>query len=250
MTQPLLPFVPGRIRNAVDNASSVEELESVVTDFLAEIGFHSSAYHLVRMTGVGDFLHTFFTDYPAEWINHYEQSNYIHHDPVHALARKATAPVVWDRIDFSAAGPTSSLVFNEASEFKIGSGISVPVRGPTSFALFSAVPDGSARDRKELIELYEPLLLWLGYHAHERAFELFQPNVEEETDSQINLTPREQECLRWIAAGKSAPMIGDILTISEHTVARHVAAAQLKLNAQTRAHAAVKAVTLGLIDID
>lgn len=250
MSRPLLPLIGGRAKAKVKEAATIDDLETAVTECLYDVGFVSSAYHLVRLTGVGDYLHSFFTDYPSEWINHYERSNYIHHDLVHRSARKSVAPVIWDDIEVDDPSPEALRVVQEGRDFKIGSGISVPVRGPNSFALFSAVPGGSPKEQKEIVSIYEPLLLWLGYHAHERAFELFQPRIERETDSTLNLTPRELECLRWIAAGKTTPYIGEILSISDHTVSRHIANAQRKLNTSTRAHAAVKAVTLGLIDVD
>jgi len=64
---------------------------------------------------------------------------------------------------------------------------------------------------------------------------------------ELILTPREREVLLWAAKGKTGWEIGQILRLSERTVTYHVENARAKLGASSRAHAVVKAVTLGLI---
>src|SRR6185312_12374160 len=48
------------------------------------------------------------------------------------------------------------------------------------------------------------------------------------------LTKRENECLRWVAAGRSDPQIGMILGLSANTVHAHVESAKTKLEANSR----------------
>jgi DNA-binding CsgD family transcriptional regulator len=47
------------------------------------------------------------------------------------------------------------------------------------------------------------------------------------------LTPRENEVLRWVAEGKSAREIGEILAITKRTVDEHVQTAMNRTNAVT-----------------
>jgi LuxR family quorum sensing-dependent transcriptional regulator len=47
----------------------------------------------------------------------------------------------------------------------------------------------------------------------------------------IKVTDREREIIHWMAEGKTASEIGTILSVSEHTVARHVWSARLKFDA-------------------
>ena len=63
----------------------------------------------------------------------------------------------------------------------------------------------------------------------------------------MTLTQRESECLTWVSAGKTSWEIGHIMDISERTVNFHIGNATSKLDCATRRHAAVKALTLGLI---
>ena len=56
------------------------------------------------------------------------------------------------------------------------------------------------------------------------------------------LTERERECLRWVAAGKTDWETSRILSISEKTAQEHVRRALGKLNASTRAQAVALAL--------
>ena len=56
------------------------------------------------------------------------------------------------------------------------------------------------------------------------------------------LTPRERECLSWVASGKTDWEISQILNISEQTAHEYVQNALIKLNATTRAQAVATAI--------
>ena len=61
------------------------------------------------------------------------------------------------------------------------------------------------------------------------------------------LTDRECEVLRWTMEGKTAWEIGNILSISEQTAARHINNAAQKLDSVNKLQAVFKAIRLGLI---
>ncbi len=61
------------------------------------------------------------------------------------------------------------------------------------------------------------------------------------------LTPREKQCLGWAAHGRTSKEIGENLGLTPATVNFFIEAAVGKLAAFNRAHAAAKAVALGLI---
>jgi LuxR family quorum sensing-dependent transcriptional regulator len=61
------------------------------------------------------------------------------------------------------------------------------------------------------------------------------------------VSPRERECLAWIAAGKTDWEISSILTIAEATVDKHVRRARAKLGAANRAQAVAEALRCGII---
>lgn len=59
------------------------------------------------------------------------------------------------------------------------------------------------------------------------------------------LTPRQLDCIRWIAAGKSDWEVGSILGLSESTVNRHVELAKERLGVRTRVQVVVEALQSG-----
>jgi DNA-binding NarL/FixJ family response regulator len=62
-----------------------------------------------------------------------------------------------------------------------------------------------------------------------------------------NLTSREVEVLRFIAAGKSNREIADDLVISVRTVERHIANLYTKIGARTKAQATAFALRANLV---
>jgi DNA-binding CsgD family transcriptional regulator len=67
------------------------------------------------------------------------------------------------------------------------------------------------------------------------------------TAAPVHLSPRERECLGWVAKGKSASEIAMIMTLSVETVRDHLKRVRSKLDSSTRAQALMRAVELGLI---
>ncbi len=64
-----------------------------------------------------------------------------------------------------------------------------------------------------------------------------------------SLTAREMEVLTWVARGKSAWEIGEILHIAKRTVDEHVQTAVRKMGAVNRAHAVALAIRDRIISI-
>jgi LuxR family quorum sensing-dependent transcriptional regulator len=63
------------------------------------------------------------------------------------------------------------------------------------------------------------------------------------------LTTREIEVLGWVAKGKSAWEVGEILHITKRTVDEHVRATVRKLGAVNRIHAVAIAIRDRIIDL-
>lgn len=67
------------------------------------------------------------------------------------------------------------------------------------------------------------------------------------TGAYVPLSPREVEVLELIATGATNPAIARELTISTHTVKRHVANILRKMEASSRTEAAVRARSIGAV---
>jgi LuxR family quorum sensing-dependent transcriptional regulator len=63
------------------------------------------------------------------------------------------------------------------------------------------------------------------------------------------LTSREKEILTWVARGKTAREIGDILSVSRRTVEVHISAITGKLEASNCTHAVALAIHKRLVQI-
>jgi two-component system response regulator NreC len=76
---------------------------------------------------------------------------------------------------------------------------------------------------------------------------LRRPKSETETSTFEELTPREYEVLEYLALGISNEEIGEILSISKHTVARHRENLMRKLELHSRTELVKYAIRKGLI---
>jgi transcriptional regulator EpsA len=64
------------------------------------------------------------------------------------------------------------------------------------------------------------------------------------------MTPRQQEILSLIKAGKTNSEIADVLSCSQWTIKNHVQAILRKLDSNTRTHAIARAMSLGILHPD
>lgn len=74
-------------------------------------------------------------------------------------------------------------------------------------------------------------------------------NVAKEQAPSHPLTPRELEVLGWVAHGKTALEIGDLLGITKRTIDEHVQRVVRKLNAENRTHAVAIALRNKIVEI-
>ena len=93
------------------------------------------------------------------------------------------------------------------------------------------------------LELAREAFAALGAAAEERRAVAEMTSAPDEHDG---LSPREAEILTFVARGLSNKQIAAELTLSEHTVHRHVANILLKLDVSSRAAAAAYAARRGL----
>ncbi|MBC8128990.1 MAG: hypothetical protein H7Y08_01560 [Rhizobiaceae bacterium] len=77
---------------------------------------------------------------------------------------------------------------------------------------------------------------------------LFERLCELHPARDMRVTPREIECLAWTSRGNTSQQVAGILSISEHTVVRHLVSATKKLSAANRSQAVAKAIRLGFME--
>ena len=217
-----------------------EPLPQILDRICAEFELDYAAYAGVNT--IDNSIHG-VVNYPDAWKEHYVEQGFQTLDPTLIMASKSVGVVDWTRLQ---GFDGFQKVFRDASEFGIGStGMTIPVRGPYGDrGMFSVV---RACSDAEWISLRKEIVSGLQTQAtlfHDR---LMRHGRTMSEMRQPSLSEREKEILQWIAAGKSQPDVGVILTISTRTVEVHLRSAREKLGALTTPQAVARAIGMGII---
>ena len=184
--------------------------------------------------------------YPPEWRKHYDAHNYVDIDPVVHHAMTSVLPLDWAHA--SREDPVVTTMFQEAEDAGLQHGLTIPVHGAKGeFSLLSlcgpdALPASKAA-RQEIMLAAHGLAL--------RVHEAVRTNVlsaHMASGSDTELTRRERECLRWVAAGMNKDEIARRIKVSARTVVFHLQNCADKLGVRGRQHAAARAIELGVIE--
>lgn len=224
-----------------DGCADPDAVRQALMAQIAPLGFTVCACGAFLPTDQGPLPHFYFQNWPADWIDLYQQKNFVAVDFSVGEARRRLAPFVWSqaRAERTLSRAEAEL-WDTVRDWGWEDGFSVPIHGPGGyFALVTMggrLPDmtPALRDRLHL----------LAWHAHERCRQ-----VSAVTPSAVKhgkLTLRELECLRWVASGKTDWEIAQILGLSPLTVKTHVDQARIKLDARTRSQAVARMVLAGL----
>ena len=229
----------------IESLKDYDAICAAITEELAWFGFTCVTSFIMPGPGEPFKKGVQLNTRPQDYIDHYEDKNYVLRDPVVTELRNSVRPFPWSdvvkRRDLSRA---EKRIVEEAKEFDVNDGLIVPIVTLSgSLSVFSPCgrnPDLSPEARRavELISLYSHQALKRILLDQTRSSEAHTP-----------LTPREKEVMRWIAAGKSDQEIASILSISPATVTVHVERAKRKLDAFRRTFAVVKAIRFGEITL-
>ena len=228
--------------DALRDVRPVAELRSAFATSLKNLGVNWFAYNGVRLprTDRSDpvIVHTF----PREWERHYIENRYYEDDALVRASLRTFLPYRWDTLVLN---PKQQRIMNEAAEFKITSGLSVPIHGPAGeFARLSVASDLPPREFERVLNESQHHIHVMSLYYHAMINDMFTPDQDVEA---IELSPREGEVLSWTSEGKTAWEIGEILGIAERTVVFHIENAKQKLGVFNKNQAVVKAIMLGLL---
>jgi DNA-binding CsgD family transcriptional regulator len=175
--------------------------------------------------------------YSPDWVEHYKAARFVDIDPAIQVGLRRMLPIDWS--EFDRENEKVQRLFGEASEFGLGRrGISMPVHGRHGDrALLSITSDAGERDWQRLRLEYLRDFQVLALHFHQAILRL----VGSQPIEHVSLSPRERECLLWIAEGKTYWETATILGLSEHTVRCYLESARHKLGAVNNTHAVNKA---------
>jgi DNA-binding CsgD family transcriptional regulator len=180
--------------------------------------------------------------YPKSWQARYFLRRYGEIDPVIKWGSAAVLPFDW--ADLEIEGPDAPRFFADATRHGIGSrGLSIPVRGrKATQSLVSFTGDMPQSDWVRFKSSNMQYLQQLSALIDSAA------NIgSKQPKSDVQLSPREEQCLVWAARGKTHQEIADILGIGSGSVKSHLDSSRHKLHCINVAHAVGVAVASGVI---
>lgn len=178
------------------------------------------------------------------WRRHAAIQDYAAIDPVSNHSERSIHPFDW--ADLPRARGRLKRFQRDFQEHQLGrQALTATFRGPSGdrsiLTLTSDFADkrwvAARHDIAAAMSLLHP-----AFHAA-----VLRIRFEIENHDAARLTPREKQCLGWAAHGRTSKEIGENLGLTPATVNFFIDAAVGKLAAFNRAHAAAKAVALGLI---
>lgn len=229
----------------LDEARTLDELTASFRSRASALGFDAFVYALRIPEGLSESRFVVVKGYPDAWLERYFERGFLESDPVIAYCRDHVRPIAWTDLDTRVEPtPSSRRVMDEATEFGLRNGVSVPVHGPRGeLGVLSLANDRGARAGKEVAARALPHMPLLAGYLHEAVHRV----VAIAGGPSTPLTMRERECLLWAAEGKTSWEIATVLSVSERTVNFHLANAMAKLGVATRQHAIAKAILLGVL---
>ncbi len=229
----------------IQNARTPEDVCRALIDVTSQFGLTALLAGTVPgqgLPGEEQRGHVLLCDWPMDWLERYVTRNYVDHDPLVQYMRKQPSQVTWSdaaaRIDLDRSARE---VFCDAGAYKLNDGFALPLVTLEGEVVMVSL----GGEQLELDENAIRLISLASTYAIGRAIQLTsaQPLI----DHKPELTPREKECMRWAAAGKSEWEISQILGISEHTSEKHLLNAKAKLGASNRVQAIAEAIRHGYI---
>lgn len=224
-------------------APTLTAFQAGLERFAGEFGFGLvSAALVVPRPGNTDGFYS-ITNAPQAYQALFADQSASRRDPVLSHLKTSSVPIVYDRGTYRSKDADD--LWEEQAPFGYHTGVSVALHLPnlTHFLLGMDRPDPLSTDDSTLTRLFADLQL-LAVHAQHAATALLQPAASQRAPT---FTPRELECLKWTAAGKTAWEIGQILSISEPTVQFHLRNATAKVGATSKHQAVLAAVKWSLL---
>jgi len=184
---------------------------------------------------------------PDAFADSFSDHSTSQRDPVLNRLKKLSVPFLYDQETYVSEGAAD--LWEQQAPYGYRTGIAVALHLPQHRHFLLGVDRDRPlpRHSDRLTRMMADLQL-LAVHAQEAANRLLLPEPDAgDPAGDPKLTPRELDVLRWTMQGKSAWAVGEILSISEHTVNFHLRNVFRKLDASSKHQAVLKAIALGLL---
>lgn len=226
------------------NSQCMEEVWQASTSALAGLGFEHITYLMVRLSAPDD-CPVVLSTMPNWWIEMYLSSEHLRDDPLFRFCGNFKPRLTGS--EYLDLYPVLSRVERDrvlaAADLGCRSGFASPINmigdkrsGGWNF--------GSSMNREAFDKTF-PVVCeqaqLIGLYAHTRLEALLLQRDRAMKPESI-LSPREQECLSFLAKGSRNSSIANLLGISPATVEFHLKNIKRKLGASTREEALAKAI--------
>jgi LuxR family quorum sensing-dependent transcriptional regulator len=221
------------------------DVDQLVADFVEKSAvFGFSAVAAGGWVGVGAerFYRFYFNTWPAEWAAIYQRENVFENDPIVAEARRSMKPFLWSDIRDSPMVTTAEKkIFELADSFGWRTGFAVPIHGPASYVGLIAF---AAMEKASLTAADRTALEFMAIAIHRRCHATPGFGI---APASAPLTARQNECLRWVAVGKSDFEIATLLGLSQATVHFHIEEAKRRIGVRSRVQLVARLVLEGVL---
>lgn len=234
-----------RTFNYLDEIEHCRSIEQLASRFTAEVGHYGLTNFLIthlppqESSFEPSIVHC---AWPAAWREHYFYHYCWKHDPVAARVLTSRSSFLWSEVDVCGRARN---VMDAASSYSLRDGLTIPFSSAPGTVSCISMAGRNCRfppKGRRAVEL-------MATYTHMKALQLSPLQWSVAPRQSGSLSPRERECLRWVASGKSDWEIGTILSISERTARQHVENATRKLGCVNRPQAVAIAIAAREINI-
>ncbi len=223
------------------NCDSATDLFERIQLLAHELGFDYCAYGIRMPLPISAPKTEMFNNYPSGWQTSYKAKNYLAIDPTIALGNQTTLPFIWSDKLFSSARD----LWEDARAHGLEHGWVQSCRDAQGISGMLTLARSGEKLLTSELRAKTSELSWLAQTAHFGMSRCLTAKMLPEAG--MTLSSREIEVLRWTSEGKTSSEVADILRIAERTVNFHINNAMVKLNANNKTAAAIRAAVLGLL---
>ena len=228
----------------ITSLADVASFKNNVQAFANALGYQYFAVSGVTERPTGGYSFRHVECIPETFQNDFVDVEKGQVDPVMQHCKTSFVPIVWDQGTYVAAGKGEA--WEEMASHGMVSGVAVALHAPHGrhvlFGFDRSEPAPVSDTERQNVLAH--LQLFAAYSV-EPALDLLTDGPGRE--SEVVLTDREIECLKWTMAGKTAKEISMILGISDSWTTKVLVGVSQKLGCVNKQQAAAKVLRLGLL---
>jgi DNA-binding CsgD family transcriptional regulator len=226
--------------------AATSDVSKVIERFIEAIsvfGFTASAGGAWAGAGGSRSYRFYFNNWPKDWFEFYLERGFMEIDPMILEARRRMTPFLWTEMvgarTFTVEG---AAVIAAGKAYGWAEVMGIPIHGPSSYQGLVSV---AALKPVTMNAAERAIIRSMALAVHDKAYEAVGFGLSNR--SPILLTPREADCMRWVAAGKTDAEIAIILGIAPATTHYHIENVKKKAGTRSRSEAVALLVLAGSV---